>query len=63
MKSNARRGAPECPYVSRKILALPKRRESWSSEGGGVGVCASGFQGLKIISAQKVGGRGGVLVP
>ena len=34
MKSNARRGAPvRCnTYVSRKILALPKRREIWSSE-------------------------------
>ena len=34
MKSNARRGAPVrcCPYGSRKTLALPKRRESWSSE-------------------------------
>ena len=34
MKSNARRGAPEwcSPYESRKILALLKRRESWSSE-------------------------------
>ena len=35
MKSNARRGAPEwcsSPYASRKILALLKRRGSWSSE-------------------------------
>ena len=34
MQSNARRGAPaRCsPYESRKILALPKRRESWSCE-------------------------------
>ena len=34
MKSNARRCAPEwcSPYESRKILALLKRRESWSSE-------------------------------
>ena len=32
-------------------------------EGGGVGVCAAGFEGLKIISAGKDAGREGVPVP
>ena len=32
-------------------------------EGGGVGVGAPGFEGLKIISARKDGGREGVPVP
>ena len=46
------------PYVSRKILALPKRRESWSSERVDAKVFVqSGFEGLKIISAGKDGGR------
>ena len=32
-------------------------------EGGGVGVCAPGFEGLKIIRAGKGGGREGVPAP
>ena len=32
-------------------------------EGGGEGVCAPGFEGLKIISARKDGGKEGVPVP
>ena len=44
------------PYESRKILALPKRRESWSSERVEAYVFVhSGFEGLKIISAGKDG--------
>ena len=66
MKSNARRGAPEwCSlYVSRKILVLPKRRESWSSERVEAWVFVNqGFEDLKITSAGKDGGRERVPVP
>ena len=65
MKSNARRGAPEwsSPYEYRKILALLKRRESWSSERVEAWVFVNpGFEGLKIVSARKDGGREGVPV-
>ena len=61
MQSIARRGAPvRCsPYGSRKTPVLPKGKLiKW--KGGGVGVCAPGFEGLKIISAGKDGGREGV---
>ena len=46
------------------ILALPKRRESWSSERVEAYVFVyPGFEGLKIISAGKDGGRERVPVP
>ena len=58
MKSNARRGAPvKCgPYGSRKTRALPKRRKVYV-------FVRPGFEGLKIISAGKDGGREGVSLP
>ena len=62
MKSNARRGAPEwCSfYVSRKILALLKRRESWSSERvEGVGVCEPEFWRFEDCKCSKRCRQGG----
>ena len=44
------------PYVSRKILALPKRRESFDQMVAQVFVHPV-FEGLKIISAGKDGDR------
>ena len=66
MKSNAKRGAPEwcSPYESRTLLALLKRRQSWSSERVEAWVFVNpGFEGLKIVSARKDGGREGVPAP
>ena len=66
MPSTARWGAPiRCsPYGSRKTLALLKKRERCSSEGVEAYVFVhSVFEGLKIISAGKDGGRERVPVP
>ena len=66
MQSNARRGAPvRCsPYGSRKTLALPKKRKSCSSERVEAWMFVHpDFEGLKIISAGKDGGRERVPVP
>ena len=54
MKSNARRGRtskmqPLC--ISKDPCITEEKRKLINWEGGGVGVCAPGFEGLKIINA------------
>ena len=66
MQSKTRRGAPgRCGQnESRKILALPNRRKNRSRERGEVEVLVhSGFEGLKVKSDGKDGGRERISVP
>ena len=61
MKLNARMMQPLC--IPKESCITDEKGKLFKWEGGGVGVCAPGFEGLKIISARKDGGREGVPVP
>ena len=49
-------------WISKNPCITEVMRKLIKWEGGGVGVCAPSFEGLKIISAGKDGGREGVPV-
>ena len=50
-------------WISKDPCITEEKGKLIKWEGGGVGVCAPGFDGLKIISVGKDGGREGVPVP
>ena len=63
MKSNARWGATSMMqplWISKDPCIIEEKGKLIKWEGGGVGVSAPDFEGLKIISAGKDGGREGV---
>ena len=49
--------------ISKELCITEEKGKLIKWEGGGVGVCALGFEGLKIISAGKDRDREGVPVP
>ena len=50
-------------WISKDPCITEEKGKLFKREGGGVGVCALGFEGLRIISAGKDGGRERVPVP
>ena len=50
-------------WISKDPCNTEEKGKLIKLEDGGVGVCAPGFEGLKIISAGKDGGRERVPVP
>ena len=49
--------------ISKYTCITEEKRKLIKWEGGGVGFCEPGFEGLKIVSARKDGGRKRVPVP
>ena len=50
-------------WISKDPCITEEKGKLIKREGGSVGVCATVFKGLKIVSASNDGGREGVTVP